>query len=213
MNTIVNKLLKEATCCVLMCLFGPYTLAQCIIPQNLSKPYPPHCFFTNREENMIDTVFLPVRQRCVLLVDVRRFIDKVKRNNNDDTLPMAHLYESSLQLQTIDHDLIKDFCWSPIRYKRILPFLIRIFDVDSVEQISYYKPKEQLIDLIYLHKDTLFNFDFWGTERGSDLGNTIADYMPFLEMFLWQKIAKEVTLVDKDKKIISESFIIFVSPH
>lgn len=188
-------------------------MAQCIIPQNLSNPYSPHCFFTNREENIVDTVFLPVQQRCVLLVDVHRFIDDVKRNNNDDTLPIVHLYESSLQLQAIDQDLIKDFCWSPIRYKRILPFLIRIFDIDSVEQISYNKTKEQLVDLIYLHKDTLFNFDFWGTERGSDLGNTIADYMPFLEMFLWQKIAKEVTLVDKDKKLISESFIIFVSPY
>lgn len=212
MTTMVSKLLKETICCVLMYLCCSYTLAQCIISQNPSKPYSPHCFFTNREENIIDTVFLPVQQRCVLLIDVRRFIDDVKRNNNNDTLPMVHLYESSLQLQAVDRDLIKDFCWSPIRYKRILPFLIRIFDVDSIEQISYYRLKEQLVDLIYLHKDTLFDFDFWETEKGSDLGKTIADYMPFIEMFLWQKIAKEVTLVDKDKKLISESFIIFVSP-
>ena len=175
MTTMVNKLFRKTTCCVLMYLFCSYTLAQCIIPQNMSNPYSPHCFFTNREENIVDTVFLPVQQRCVLLVDVHRFIDDVKRNNYDDTLPMVHLYESSSQLQAIDQDLIKDFCWFPIRYKRILPFLIRIFDIDSVEQISYNKTKEQLVDLIYLHKDTLFNFDFWGTERGSDLGNTIAE--------------------------------------
>ena len=54
---------------------------------------------------------------------------------------------------------------------------------------------------------------YWKADRETTIGNTVANFMPFIEMFLWQKINNEITLIcDKSMVFIQENIIIQVMP-
>lgn len=180
------------------------------IPPIIPK-YGTDYFYTNRSSFIEDTLYLPIEKYYILRVDVSRYIDKLQKINNSQYIQTTHLSLTKDILQDREQD-IKDFCYIPIHYKRILPFFTSIYNVDSAEQIKYDKTKEQLVDVVYLHQDTASNIQYWGTEYKTVIGGIIADYMPYIEMFLWKKITNEITLVNKNRELISDNVIIHVLP-
>lgn len=179
------------------------------IPDTLATTF----FFTNRDSAIEDTIYLPVRQDCLLSIDVYRFIDKVQKIDNNQYMQSTYLYESSLKLQDMDTNIVNDICWMPKRYKRILPVFTMIYNVNDASELNYDKTKEQLIDVVHLRQDTLFaELDYWGSEYRSEIGDIISDYMPMIEMFLLKKISEEITLIVSTNSLITERIFIHVLP-
>ncbi len=194
---------------ILTILLLSYTIVSLGNFSSIEDPRSPDYFFTNRNKTREDTLYLPVHQKCLLIITVYRYVDAVREVDNSNFWESIYLYNSNLYLKDLNENIKKEFCYTPIRYRRIFPMLTRIYDIESLSQKKY---PNQLVDLIHLRQDTIFNINYWGCEFDTDLGNKIAEYMPMIELYLQHKISNEITLIDSNRKFIAEQLQILVCP-
>ena len=130
------------SCIVAIPIITIHLLTSKDVPSFISK-HPPEYFYTNRNDTLADTLYLPIEDKCLIRVDVFRYIDKIKKIDNSGYLQATHLSIGNSLLIDNKQD-VKEFCYIPIRYKRIFPFFTSIYNVGCAEEIRYDKIKEQL---------------------------------------------------------------------
>lgn len=54
---------------------------------------------------------------------------------------------------------------------------------------------------------------YWESELNTKIGQSIVNYMPFIEMYLWMKISNEITLLcDKKKTLLFDLIDVQILP-
>ena len=98
-------------------------------------------------------------------------------------------------------------CWAPTYY-RIYPEVTYVYFMNRKRESAI-----DADDYITMNKIKNYNLSYWEADRGTPIGKTVANFMPFIEMFLWQKINNEITLIcDKGNKLIQENITILIMP-
>lgn len=172
----------------------------------------PDNFFTDRIEGKEDTLYLPVEDTCLLEVSVYRFVREKKKIDNSIFLQTTHrVNQQEAVLQRMNQRIIDKYSWSPISYKKIFPFITLIYNNTAIGSQITTLNKNNLIDCVYTQEDTTYKISFFGAEDSTLIGNQIAENMPVIESFLYQKISNEVTLI-YDTDLIAERVFIRIIP-
>lgn len=187
-------------------------LAVFIIPvcssfaQDCKRFYSTADFYTNRILKT-DTLFLPIDTPCELHIRVRRLIKDVRTVAKSQYRQDMHSIwgnQFMLNEDSVDFD---NCCWAPTYY-RIYPEITYVFFMNRERKSAI-----DADDYITMNNIKNYNLSYWEAARGTSVGKTIANFMPFIEMFLWQKINNEITLIcDKKKMFIQENITIQVMP-
>lgn len=182
-----------------------FTQVSSLWAQQEKKHYSAIDFYTNRSQQ-IDTLYLPVDTSCELCVHIRRYIKDYRRVTNPQHIQELHDWSSEKLLKEDSID-VENCCWIPTYY-RVFPEFVYVFfknrDRYSAIDADEYIYPEQIgtSDLLY-----------WKADKGTKIGKQIANFMPFIEMFLWQKINNETTVVcDKGQTLLLERIIIRILP-
>lgn len=187
-------------------------LAALIIPvsllwaQDCRRFYSTTDFYTNRVLKT-DTLFLPVDMPCELHIRVRRLIKDIQPVSKSQYWQDMHSIWENQFILSADRVDFENCCWAPTYY-RIFPEITYVFFINRKRKSAI-----DADDYITMNKIKNYNLSYWKADRGTPIGKTIAIFMPFIEMFLWQKINNEITLIcDNEKKFIQENITIQIMP-
>ena len=153
--------------------------------------------YTNRDLNRTDTLYLPIDKPCMLRITAMCCIREYQRIDNELYKHTLHQLTSDSYVLGDDSVDAKHYCWLP-SYYRIAP-LTTIVYVDSNRYPAH--------DVILLRMDKKNRIQFWKAQYNTEVGRSIVDYMPFIEMFLWRKITDEMTLMSNTTQKTLYEFI------
>lgn len=174
--------------------------------QEYKRFYSTTDFYTNRYSKT-DTLFLPVDIPCELHIRVRRLIKDMQPVSKSQHWQDIHSTRGNQFTLSEDRVDIENCYWAPTYY-RIFPEITYVFFMNRKRKSAI-----DADDYITLDKIKNYNLSYWKADRGTPIGNTLANFMPFIEMFLWQKINNEITLIcDKEQKLIQENITIQIMP-
>lgn len=174
--------------------------------QECKRLYSTTNFYTNRCLKT-DTLFLPVDTPCELHIRVRRLIKDIQPVSKSQYWQDMHSIRGNQFMLSEDGVDFENCCWTPTYY-RIFPEIAYVFFMNRKRRSAI-----DADDYITPNKIKNYNLSYWKADRGTPIGNTIANFMPFIEMFLWQKINKENTLICDNKiKFIQENISIQIMP-
>lgn len=186
-------------------LFVLFTQISLLWAQQENKHYNANDFYTDRCQQ-IDTLYLPVDTSCELHVYIRRYIKDCRKVTNPQHIQELHDWSSEKLLKEDNIDVV-NCCWIPTYY-RVFPEFVYVFfknrdRYSAIDADEYIYPEQiRTSDMLY-----------WKADKGTKIGKQIANFMSFIEMFLWQKINNETTVVcDKEQTILLEQIIIRILP-
>lgn len=181
---------KSIALSLLILIISSKIVANTIIPVHDGK------FYTSRDSNVIDTIFLPVDQQYIIKFSIYRYVDSTKIIDNQkyrifvNDLNLDPKY-SKLQYHPDDWPLYKHLV---ISYKTIMPMFVSIYDqVDSVTDMWLKKP----IDVLYFMTQTISDncFESFQSHQKTSCGVSLLKYMTLFKYYLQQKIEKETTII------------------
>ena len=174
--------------------------------QEYKRLYRTTDFYTNRSLKT-DTLFLPVDTPCELHIRVRRLIKDIQSVSKSQYWQDVHSIRGNQFMLSEDRVDFENCCWTPTYY-RIFPEITYVFFINRKRKSAI-----DADDYITQNKIRNYSLSYWKADRETTIGNTVANFMPFIEMFLWQKINNEITLIcDKSMVFIQENIIIQVMP-
>ena len=182
-------------------------IANTIIPIHTGK------FYTNRNSNVIDTIFLPVDQKYIIKLSAYRYVDSVKTIDNQkyrlsvNNIDLDPKY-SNLQNHPEDWPLYK---YLVISYKTIIPMFVTIYNqADSITNIWLNKP----IDVLYFMTQTISDncFESYQAYQNTSCGVYLLKYIPLFKYYLQQKIEKETTIISEQSGdlLIDDIYIVLL---
>lgn len=158
--------------------------------------------YTSRDSDSIDTLFLPIDRPCFIRITTKRYVRDYQKINNSQYKNKLHLIYST-RLLSEDSTDVDNCCWSP-SYYQIAPLITYIY-TDSV--------RLRVDDLISLRVNKKKQMQYWESELNTKIGQSIVNYMPFIEMYLWMKISNEITLLcDKKKTLLFDLIDVQILP-
>ena len=140
--------------------------------------------YTNRDFNRTDTLYLPIDKPCMLRITAMCCIREYQKIDNEPYKHALHPLTNDSYVLGDDSVDVKNCCWLP-SFFRIAP-LTTIVYVDSIRYPAH--------DVIFLRMDRKSRIQFWEAQCKTEIGKSIVDYMPFIEMYLWIKITDETIL-------------------
>lgn len=159
--------------------------------------------YTNRDLTRTDTLYLPIDRPCMLRITVMCCVREYQKIDNEPYKHALHPLTNDSYVLGNDSVDAKNCCWLP-SYFRIAP-LTTIVYVDSIRYPAY--------DVILLRMDKKSRIQFWEAQCKTEVGKSIVDYMPFIEMYLWEKITDETTLTsNKTQKTLYEFIDVQILP-
>lgn len=168
-------------------------VASTIIPIHLGR------FYTDRNSETIDTIYLPVDQQFTMKFTVYRHIDSIKEIDNQKYRFLVGDLGCTKETQKLQYNPND---WALYRYlvvshKIIVPMFVTIYNqVDSVSNLFREKP----IDVIYYTTQTMSDicYESFQSHQQTSVGMSLLNYMTLFKYYLLQKIEKETTIVSKE---------------
>ena len=185
---------------ILNFIFLIFMLLTCLI--TLAEPTNPihhGRFYSSRDSQVIDTLFLPVDQQYTVKFSVYRHVDSVEMIDNQKyRFSVSNLSSdpkySKLQQYPDDWML---YNYMVLDYKAIIPMYISIYiQTDSISDLFKKKP----IDVLFYTSTTLSDncYELYQASNKTSVGLDMLKYVTLFKFYLKQKIEKEITIVAKE---------------